>query len=220
MNKICLIIGLLMVFFLPGNEVFAVQDSLVIYTKSDCSNCQSVKQVLRQNGIYYIEKSLEKNEIATEMLNKLSLSGYHKDIFLPVIFLNAKLYHPAIMSDSGLVSIPLQEIVDSIKYKVQKGEISLQGINTEKISNNTSNNSDCEMKVTPIYLICDNFKTEDEAKANMYKLISNGYIYAGIIQYQHQFSVFSKFYFDKISAGTDLLEMKKTFTKAYLLEMP
>jgi len=96
----------------------------------------------------------------------------------------------------------------------------LQGKNTEKISNNTSNSSDCELKVSPIYIICDNFKTEEEAKASMNKLISNGFIYAGIIQYQNQYSVFSKFYFDKSSASSELIEIKKTFSKAYLLEMP
>ena len=220
MNKFCLILSLIIVFFFQTAKANTVQDSLFLYTKSDCSNCNSVKQILQQNGIYYIEKKLEKTENANEMLYKLSLSGYHKDIFLPVIFLNEQLFHPALKTDSGLVSIPLQDVVDSIRNKFQRDEIYLKGVNTEINSNPTSNNSDCELKVSTVYLICENYKTEEEAKVSMNKLISSGYIFAGMIQNQQQFSVFSKFYYDINVANSELNDMKKIYPNAYLFQMP
>ena len=131
MNKVGLTLSLITLFFLNFTNGYAIQDSLVLYTKPGCSTCHAVKQVLQQSGIYYIEKSLDKTEFASEMLHKLSATGYHNEISLPVIFLNNKLYHPAYVSDTGLVSIPISDVVDSIRNKFRRGELNLKGVNSD-----------------------------------------------------------------------------------------
>jgi glutaredoxin len=223
MNRFSSITCLIIVFFFSFTKGYAVQDSLVLYTNPGCSNCKAVKQALQQSGIYYIEKSLEKNVFATEMLHKLSANGYHKEIYLPVILLNNKMYHPAYKSDTGLVSIPLQDVVDTLRNRFRRGELNVHGVNAAYSTNTTgssSTNSDCQVKASPIYLVCSTFDTEAEAKAAMNKLISSGYTFAGIILYQNKFRVFSKFFYDQTSANSELNEMMKSFTNAYLFEMP
>ena len=202
---------------------YAVQDSLFLYTKPGCSNCHATKQILNEAGINFIEKTLDKDKFADEMLRKLAEVGYHKEIYLPVIFLNKQLLHPVYKTDKGLISVPLQSVVDSIKNKYRRGELNLAVDNITKTSGTVDNsqlNSDCEVKVPTIYLVCDSFKTETDAKAKMNKLISDGYSFAGIIFYQNQYRVFTKFYSSKIVADHDLNKVNKEFQNAYLFEMP
>ena len=222
MNRISLTLCFFALFIFNSTNGYARQDSLLLYTKPGCSNCQAAKLALRQSGISYAEKSLDNNDFASEMLHKLSTVGYHEKIYLPVIFLNNKLYHPAYKSDTGMVSIPLQDVVDSIKKKFQRGELNLPIAKLETPNNNELPiaSSDCELKTTPIYLICANYNTEEEAKTVMNKLISGGYIYAGIVYSQKQYRVFCKIFTDYGVANSDLNVMKKTYKDAYLLEMP
>ena len=56
-----LFIGLLL---LCMQNVNAQQDTLLLFTKPDCSNCQATKQALRQSGISFFEKSLDDSENA------------------------------------------------------------------------------------------------------------------------------------------------------------
>ena len=201
----------------------ACLDSLILYTKQDCSNCQATKQAFQQYGLNYIEKNLENEKYAAEMLRKLSGSGYHKEIYLPVIFLNNKLYHPVYKSDTGMVYLPLNAVVDSFKNKFRRKELNLAVSNNNnvlKIQGTVTSNSDCEMKASPVYLICATYKTENEAKTVMNKLIASGNTYAGMINYHNQFRVFSKFFYDHEAAKSELNEIKKTFKDAYLFEIP
>ena len=211
---------------LTGLSSYAAQDSLVLYTKPDCSNCRATKLMLHSSGISYIEKSLDNTAYATEMLQKLAAAGYHKEIYLPVIFLNNKLYHPALRSDTGLVSVPLENVVDSIKYKYQRGELHLPAFNSTEVvvpENNTkhfSNSSDCEVKTSPVYLITAEYNTEAEAKADMNKLINSGYTFAGMIFYQNKYKVFCKFFYDYGAANTELNLLRNKYPKAYMMEVP
>lgn len=210
-------------FLLCMQNANAQRDTLLLFTKPDCSNCLSVKQVFRQSGISFIEKSLEDNENAKKMLQRLSELGYKDKIYLPVIFLKNKLYHPAYSTNTGLVALALPDVVDSIKKKYMRGELYLvesNQISSSVASNSSTNDSDCEVKTAPIYLICANYSTEKEALEAMNKLISNGYSYAGIAFSQKQYRVYNKFFFDRNTANTELLLAKKIFNNAYLFEMP
>lgn len=200
----------------------AVQDSLILYTKPDCSNCRDTKLVLNAAGINFIEKTLNNEKYAEEMLHQLSIAGFHKEIYLPVIFLNKQLLHPAWKSESGLVQISLQNVVDSLKKKFLNAEINpvAEVVNSDSNTNQPSDqNSDCELKVPTIFLVCGSYDTETEAKKEMNQLISDGYSYAGIIFYQNKYRVFSRFYSTKSMAENDLLIMKKIFQDSYLFEM-
>lgn len=201
----------------------AQQDTLLLYTKAGCSNCQAVKQAFMQTGIPYLEQNLEDKAVASEMLHKMAAAGYKDKIYLPVIFLKNKLYHPAYSSNTGLVALALPFVVDSIKHKYLRGELHLVAFgqsNTTLTSGVSANNTDCELKTTPIYLICASYNTEKEALEAMNKLIANGYSYAGIALSQKQYRVYSKFFFDRNTANTELTQAKKTFSDAYLFEMP
>ncbi len=220
--KVGFTLSLITLLFFNFTNVFAQHDSLVLYTKLGCSNCSATKQDFAQSGVNYIEKTLENKEYASEMLRKLSNYGYHKPIFLPVIFLNNKLYFPAYASDTGLVSLVLSDVVDSIRYKFRKGELNLYKDNLDtklNLVNSLSTNSECELKIKPQYLICSTYNTEKEAKVEMNKLIFNGYNFAGILYNQKQFRVFSKIYYDIATANSDLNEIRKLYYKAYLYEL-
>ena len=212
-------------FLMMGINAYAAQDSLLLYTRPDCSNCRATKLLLQRSGISYSEKSLDNARYATEMLRKLAATGYHKEIYLPVIFLNNKLYHPAFRTDTGLVSVPLENVVDTIKYKYQRGELHLPAYNSAEavLTENTqhsSSSSDCELKTSAIYLITAEYSTESEAKTEMNKLINSGYSFAGMIFYQNQYKVFCKFFYDFGAANTELNLLRNKFPKAYMMEVP
>lgn len=216
------ILLILLFIFNVGNG-YARQDSLFLYTKPGCSTCKSVKLVLHQSGIYYIEKSLDKSVFSNEMLHKLASAGYHDQILLPVIFLNNKLFHPAYKNDTGLVVLSISDVVDSIKSKFRRGELNLQSMNpknTTELTETSAANSDCELKATPIYLICENYTTEADAKVAMNKLITNGYTYAGIAYSQNNYRVFCKILYDRTAAEKDLNQIRKLYPNAYLFETP
>jgi len=222
MKKIGLKLIFTLLFVLNYVSIYAIQDSLILYTKPDCSNCRDTKQALNEAGINFIEKTLNNDKFADEMLHKLSIVGYHKEIYLPVIFLNKQLLHPAYKTANGLITLSLQSVADSLKSKYLRGELNLAIDNTPKIStteNQSQFSSDCELKVPTIYLICDSFSGEIEAKNEMNQLISEGYSFAGIIFYHNQYRVFSKFYSTKTLADNDLIQLKKRFQNAYLFEM-
>lgn len=223
MNKFGLTLSFTILFIFNFINGYAVQDSLFLYTKSGCSYCHSVKQVLNESGISYIERTLDNDRFGPEMLHKLSLAGFHKRIHLPVIFLNNQLLHPAYKTAKGLIEIPIKQVEDSIKNKFRRGELNLavdkQFSTTTKLDSSQAN-SDCEVKVPIIYLVCDSYKIETEAKAAKNKLIYEGYSFADIIFYQNRYRVFTQFYSDHTLAASGLNEIKKNFPKAYLFELP
>ena len=219
--KISLI--LLFVFQLANGYAVQQQDTLLLFTKPGCSNCHATKQVLTQSGISFIEKSLDKDANAAEMLSRMAALGYKQSIYLPVIFLNNKLYHPAYQADTGLVALPLQDVVDTIRMKFQRGELNLPLMDKKKMLSmpeQAEATSDCEVKTSPIYLICSVYDKEDDAKVLMNKLLTGGYPFAGMMYYQNKYRVFTKFYYDQAQADSELAGIKKEYDKAYLLPMP
>jgi glutaredoxin len=219
--KICLI--LLFVFQLANGSAVQQQDTLLLFTKPGCSNCHATKQILTQSGISFVEKSLDKDANAAEMLSRMAALGYKQSIYLPVIFLNDKLYHPAYKADTGLVALPLQDVVDTIRMKFQRGELNLPLVDKSKVTTQpelTEAPSDCEVKTSPIYLICSVYEKEEDAKLLMAKLLAGGYPFAGMMYYQNQYRVFTKFYYYQAQADSELLTVKKEYEKAYLLPMP
>ena len=223
MNKFGLTLSLTILFVFNFTNGYAVQDSLFLYTRTGCPDCHSVKQILNESGISYIERTLDNDKFGPQMLQKLSLAGFHKRIHLPVIFLNNQLLHPAYKTSKGLIDIPIIQVEDSLKNKFQKGELNLaldkqpatiSGTDSSQVS------SDCVVKVPVIYLICDSYKTETEANTAKNKLISDGYNFAGILFYQNRYRVFTQFYSDHTLAGSGLNGIKKDFPTAYLFEMP
>jgi len=225
MDKLVLKITLILLFVFQFANGYAVQqqDTLLLFTKPGCSNCHATKQILTQSGISFIEKSLDKDANAAEMLSRMAAIGYKQSIYLPVIFLNNKLYHPAYKADTGLVALPLQDVVDTIRLKFQRGELNLPLLDRSKVTTQPEQAvapSDCEVKTSPIYLICSVYEKEEDAKVLMNKLLTGGYPFAGMMYYQNQYRVFTKFYYDQAQADIELSALKKEYDKAYLLAMP
>jgi len=219
--KICL--AFLFVFQFSNGYAVQQQDTLLLFTKPGCSNCHATKRILTQSGISFIEKSLDKDVNAAEMLSRMAAIGYKQSIYLPVIFLNNKLYHPAYKVDTGLVSLPLQDVVDTIRMKFQRGELNLPLVDTKNVSNQPEQaeaTSDCELKTSPIYLICSVYDKEEDAKVLMNKLLAGGFPFAGMMYYQNQYRVFTKFFYNQAQADIELNIIKKGYEKAYLLPMP
>lgn len=216
-----MIVVVLLSNLLSLSYVYAQKDTLFLYTKPDCSNCQATKQVFKQLGIKYFEKDLNNSTNASEMLHKLALLGYKDKIFLPVIFLNKSIFHPAFNTKKGLVSINIEAAIDSMKIRYFKGDLQLYGNDPSMIENSNiqqTSTSDCELETKQYYLICANYNTEKEGAEAMKKLIANGYSYAGVIFIGNRYLVYNKFFLDKNIANQQLEETRKIFSSAYVLE--
>ncbi len=195
------------------------QDTLFIYTKHDCSVCKQTKQALAVRKISFAEKVVEIPVYATEMLNKLAISEFKGNIYMPVIYLGKKLMHPAYMTDSGLVAVDINSVVDSIIRKYRRNEIANVKMPspTESTNNTTlSSSADCEHNTGSVYLVAANYQTEKEAINAVQILIKNNYSNAGFIHHSGIFRVYLALYHDFQTASSQLTIEKFKFTDAYL----
>lgn len=216
-KKIILVSVLFTVFFQNGKA----QDTLYLYTKQDCSVCKQTKQVLSARGITFVEKDLAVGAIGTEMLNKLAVSKFKSPIYLPVIYLGQKLFHPAFASQSGLVNIDINAAVDSIFHSFRNGlvakinmPVSANQLKTEPT--NTSGN--CEHTSGELFLIVASYPNEKEALNAVQILLKNGYTKSGFIFEQAKFRVYVDVFTDFTLASAQLSEHKIRFTDAFLMQ--
>lgn len=198
---------------------FAQQDSITLYTKAGCGNCKYTKEQLQKAHIYYTEYELGSNNNAKLMLKNLHRTGYSGNMYLPIIFINDSLFHPAIFKDSVLVKTSLPIIVDSILTLSQNGTFSFK-----KIENNTSQdqiqeNDDCEIHNTSIYIVCKNFEDESQALDFSQNLINTGFPDAGFFLYNKMYRVYSYITFSQIQAQALLELSRKQLGMSYILEI-
>ncbi|MFZ4456741.1 MAG: glutaredoxin family protein [Bacteroidales bacterium] len=201
---------------------FSQTDSLVLFTKPGCSNCNAAKLQLHQNRIAFKEHSLESDNNGRRMLQLLAKAGYKERIYLPVILLNNRLYHPAYQSDTGLATMALPDVVDSLVARQKRGALHLPIEIAAKRTETTAaieHSAECEVNASTFYLINSTFATEPEAKAEMNRLIKEGYIYAGFLFTKGKYQVYSKFFFDKAMAESELQRAKLEKAASYLIEV-
>ena len=213
---------LLLVAILSFQGAFSQADSLVMFTKTGCANCQAAKLQLHQNRIAFKEYNLESDVHGRRMLQLLAKAGYKERIYLPVILLNNKLLHPAFQRASGLATVALPDVVDTIVSRQKRGEIHLP-IETNLKTNETisaeAHTADCEINASTFYLISAEFESELEAKKEMDNLIQSGYIYAGFLFSKGKYQVYTKFFFDQSMANAELQRVKQSGGSAYLIEV-
>ena len=200
-------------------HIIQAQDTLYIYTKHDCSVCSQTKKVLTSRGVSYIEKDVATPANASEMLSKLAGSGFKSSIYMPVIYRGKKLMHPSYSTDSGLVNIEINAVVDSLVLKYRRGEIAkVNIINKTETVNKTGQNTtaDCEHTTGAVYLIAANYPVEKEAVGAVQILIKNGYTNAGFVCIGKVYSVYLDVYPDFKTASAQLTVEKFKFTDAYL----
>jgi glutaredoxin len=217
----------LMIFSSLWSLAMAQTDTLLLYTKPGCSNCHATKTDLDRNNIPYFEKTLDKIENGREVLDKLKKIGYKETIHLPVIFLNGKLRHPALQTDTGLQMVMLEDAVDSIKKMYRTNRIHLaipQKSEVSKSSQIPTEESSCEADVknsptTVYYLVCSNYLDEKEAKEAMKRLFNAKYVDAGILELNGIYKVYLKYFTDKELADKELTKAKEIFKEAYLINI-
>jgi glutaredoxin len=196
------------------------QDTLYIYTKHDCSVCNQTKQVLSARGVSYFEKNVATSANASEMLSKLASSGFKSSIYMPVIYVGKKLMHPAYSTDSGLVNVEINTVVDSLVRKYRRGEIAKVNMPlAAEPSHNSTASADCEHTTGAVYLIVANYPVEKEAVGAVQILIKNGYPNAGFVNDSGVFRVYLALYPDFSTASSHLTIEKFKFTDAYLLPL-
>jgi len=200
----------------------SAQDSLVIYTQASCSNCKAVKRTLINNNINFIEKDLADQHNALEMLHKLKTLQFTKDINLPVIFLNKRMYHPAYQTPPGLITLDIANVVDTLIRKYKSGELHFTNLQLAPQPTTTpqtiNSESDCSIQATnPSVLIVAEFSTETDAKTAMQKLIDNGYSYAGIVFSNGMYRVYNKLFLKQELAEQELINTRKYNQNCYLL---
>lgn len=194
------------------------KDTLFVYTKADCSVCNQTKQVLSARQISYFEKQVAVPSYASEMLTKLAKSGFKNSIYMPVIYLGNTLLHPAYATETGLQTLDINAVVDSILKINKQGEI-------VKLANTTTptqhvvlgTDSDCEQQTGAMYLVVANYPSEKEAVNAVQILIKNGFYKSGFVHSGVSFRVYTDVFPDFKSASAQLAVEKFRFTDAYLL---
>lgn len=198
----------------------SAQDSLVLYTQANCSNCKAVKHTLINNKINFIEKDLADQHNAMEMLRKLKTLHYTKDINLPVIFLNDRICYPAYQTLTELITLDLANVIDTLIDKNNRGELHLTSLQLARQPTATPqtehSESDCSV-TTPTVLVIAEFKAEADAKSTMQKLIDKGYPYAGIVYSDGLYRVYNKLFLKPEIAEQELINTRKYNPNCYLL---
>jgi glutaredoxin len=205
--------------FCVSIHLIQAQDTLFIFTKHDCSVCNQTKQVLSARGVSYLEKNVATPANASKMLSKLAGSGFKGSIYMPVIYMGKKLMHPAYSTDSGLVNVEINAVVDSLVRNYRRGKIAKVDIITKtEIVKNTDQNTtaDCEHTTGAVYLIVANYPAEKEAIGAVQILIKNGYTKAGFVFVGEIYRVYLDSYPDFKTASIQLSVEKFKFTDAYL----
>jgi glutaredoxin len=222
MKRINLAICLFFVVMSSIAEQSVQRDSLLLFTKPDCSNCQATKRQLTRAGIAYKEMNLNDDANPPIMLKKLAEKKYKGKIFLPVIFMNNQLYHPAYETKKGMEEMPLGDVVDTLLLKQKTGQLHFQKVTNVKVAplEATVHDADCEIKTGPFYLICYDFNTANEAQEAMNNLVKQGYSFAGMLFQQGMFKVYCKLFLDKSVASSELVHMQESFKNAYLFQLP
>lgn len=213
---------LLILLFLITTAInsIAQYDSLTIFTKATCSNCNYAKTQFRSQGISYKEYPLEQQQNADEMIKRLRLSGYKGKILLPVIFLNTNIYHPATNGDTSLIRISLYDAIDSIKNFNKTGRIHLNySEQIVDIQEAEHTEGDCEIQFEPTYLICGNFKEKEKAIAFIKELKQSGYIEADVLNYKNFYRVYCKILNNPEANEKELFEIRKKHKTSYLLNL-
>jgi len=196
-------------------------DTLVLFTKPDCSNCNATKRQFSMNGVGYTEMNLNDDKNPPIMLKKLTEKGYKGKIYLPVMFLNGKLCHPAYENNKELKEIPIGDAVDSILLQKRQGVLHFaESAKKEVTPTPPVHDDDCEVKNKPIYIICYNYNNERDALETSAKLIKDGYIFSGVIFHENIYRVYCKLFLDSAMAETELTHIRQTFKEAYTLKMP
>lgn len=222
MKRINLAICLFFMVVSSVADLSAQKDSILLFTKPDCSNCQATKRQLTRAGIAYKEMSLNEDATPPIMLKKLAEKRYKGKIFLPVIFMNNQLYHPAYQSAKGMEELPLGDVVDTLLLKHRTGQLHFPTQSTVHVAPlaATVHDADCEVKTTTVYLVCYDFDTEKDAKEAVTVLVKQGYSYAGFVFQKNKYKVYCKLFLDRAVAASELIHMQQTFANAYLFEMP
>jgi glutaredoxin len=222
MKRINLAMCLFLMIVICVGEINAQNDSLLLFTKPDCSNCQATKRQLTRAGIAYKEMSLTDDKNPPIMLKKLADKKYNGKIFLPVIFMNNQLYHPAYETKKGMAELPIGDVVDTLLLKQKTGQLHFPTLTSIKVAplEATVHDADCEIKTGPFYLVCYDFTAANEAQEAVNNLVKQGYSFAGMVFQQGKFKVYCKLFLDNSVAASELIHMQATFKNAYLYQMP
>jgi len=198
---------------------FAQNDSITLFTKQACGNCKYAKEQLEKNNILYKNLPLENNVNARLMLQTLAKLGYTERMHLPIILVNNTLYHPAIKEDSIYRRVSLSKAIDTILFLQNTKTFTFtQNIYKDSIQE-VEEHSDCEVNITPFYIVCKNFSTEKEALDYSLELRDKGFENAGYINYKKYYRVFSYLVFSQEEANKALLESRAKFNISYILEI-
>lgn len=197
------------------------QDTIFIFTKHDCSVCKQTKQVLTSRGVTFLEKEVETAVNASEMLSKLAFSGFKGSIYMPVIYSGKKLLHPAYSTDSGLVSVDINVVADTLVRRYRRGEIAKinMPVTALEAKPQVGNTTECEHTTGTVYLVAANYPVEKEALGAVQILLKNGYPNAGFLLANNIFRVYLASYPDFSTASSQLTIEKFKFTDAYLFEI-
>lgn len=202
----------------------AQADSLVLFTKEGCSNCNYAKSELIKHGIGFKEYKLENKINGSRMLRQLHAYDYYQSVTLPGIFLNSEVLHPIAVNDTGIERISLQDAVNNIIYLNSTGAINLIQYQN-KSKTDTADiylEGDCELELIKIFVVVKNFKQKESALLFLRKLKSEGYTEAGYIAYKKLFRVYSALLINgtEEEANDELKVMRKEYKQSYLLKIP
>ncbi|MDR1762306.1 MAG: SPOR domain-containing protein [Bacteroidales bacterium] len=194
----------------------AQTDTLELYTKQSCSHCKWTKATLVKHQIAFAEYDLADDINGDAMLKRLAAKKYKGTIHLPVIFLNDSLIHPT--TDTTL---SLQKIVNTLSIQQKNGtlhfaksELTVEQLTTEDIGAH----DDCVLrKGEPQYVIIQyEFDDKQQALDLLQQFQNQGYRFAGMVQAQSEYRVYSQVFMSESEAKAVLPDMQRKYPKAYV----
>lgn len=206
------ILGLLLSFY--SLATFAQTDTLELYTKQSCGHCKWTKATLTRNQIAYAEYDLADDRNADVMLKRLAAKGYRSMIHLPVILLNDSLIHPT--TDTTL---SLQRIVNTLLIQQKNGTLHFAKSKpvVMQLNEATSGESDdCVLrKGEPRYVIIQyEFTDKQQASDKLKELHTQGYKFAGMLQMQEKYRIYSQIFTSEEEAIAVLPYVQRKFPEA------
>ncbi len=207
---------LILFFSVCTFSAFSQNDTLELYTQQGCGYCKWTKEVLTKSSIAFSENDLADDILADKMLKRLAAAGYKGTIHLPVIFLNDSLILPAMDT-----TISLQKIVNILVMKQKNGTLhfakSKLTIEQLTTATNTANN-DCVLRNgEPQYVIIQyEFDDKQQASNKLNELYKQGYTFAGMVQFQAKYRIYSQIFTTEEEANAVLPNVQKKFPVAYV----
>lgn len=193
----------------------------ILYTQAGCGNCAYLKTKLEECNISFVERALNSESNAAEMLRALNDLGFKGRILLPVVLFDGALYHPVMEINGEFMHVSLDAALESLSKAyatVEKDDFPEDHVSIS--ANYESGSGDDCLFMDVFYVVCANFEDVNAAKKFARVLKMNGYPGSGYLYYNNRYRVYASTYYYGEEAEAALKDIKHNYRGSYVLTMP